>query len=281
MNEQESADTRAVKRRRLIMLAALNLCLWIVVAGGVVLVVSRRVDLGVETYFREGPATFIAALRSSDRQTPSETQAATGTAAAVPGTTAVMTQGPEDTPSAVEATIEPSPEATGSPNLTPEPESSVQLMSSPLNLSDPELDWVMNSDAEMVGSASGRQVNIRYSEQALNSEIVLFLQRFPFLPYGPVAIDLKRDMVVVRADVELYGVTATVEVGGRVGASDCLPWAQVEYISIAGMPTPGLFLEGIGQLLDDALAWYPADHPLCLHWIIVDEDQVTVNASRR
>ncbi len=281
MSEKEPVDTQAARRRRLITLAALNLCLWIVLAGGVVLVVSRRVDLGVETFFREGPATLVAALRGGDRSTPISTEAATETAHPEPGVPTAVTRGPESSEPGSQATQEPVSSPTEAADSTPLPEPSVQLISSPLNLSDSALDWVMNVDAEMANSAAGRLVNIRYSEEALNREIVQFLQRFPFLPYGPVSVDLKRDAVVVKADVELYGVTASVEVGGRVGARDCRPWAEIDYVSISGMPTPGLFRDGIQQLLEDALAWYPPDHPLCLQWIIVDEDQVTVNASRR
>lgn len=285
--KQESPSSQAARRRRLVTLAALNLVLWLVVAGAVVLLVSRRVDLGVETFFREGPATFIASLLRPGQPTAGPVAGPTvtltpvaevATGAAGPATTAELAEGNQ--------TPEPSTEdpagATPSPvEARPTPEPSRQAVSYPLNLSDPVLERVLEMEADMDASAVGRRVQIDYSEEALNREIARFLQRYPFLPYRRVGVELHRDSVVVRGDVTLHGITASVEVEGRVEAANCRPWAEIDTLSIAGMPTPGLFREGITLLLQDALSWYPPDHPLCVEWIIVEEDQVSFFAVRR
>ncbi len=279
--QDRSADVQAVRRRRLILIAALNLCLWVVVAGGAVLLVSRRVDLGVETFFREGPATLIAALRGSDRQESgdiSETQEPT---LPEPDASTIATLVPVSSPLAEQVTEEPEPATGGPPEQTLTPEPSEELTSSPLNLSDPPLDRVMNVDSEMARSEPGRRVLISYSEEALNREVDRFLERYPFLPYERVTVDLQRDRVAVKGDVTVQGVRATVSVVGRLEARDCRPWAEIDLLTVEGMPTPGLFREGVNQLLADALAWYPPDHALCLDWIILEEDQVTVFAERR
>jgi hypothetical protein len=284
---QRPVDSQSARRKRLLTLTALNLLLWIVVASAVVLLVSRRVDVGVETFFREGPATLIAYVRGFGQQPASGTTEPDETAQAAPdlptGTsqpapvfpTSERTQ-PSEQVAGGSATITPLPTEEKS---TPEP--TTQLLTYPLNLSDPALDSVLDMGAQMGSSAVGRRVQIEYTEEALNREVVGFLERYPFLPYKRVSVELEQDRVTVKGDVTLQGITASVEVAGRVGTRDCQPWADMDDLKIAGMPTPGLFREGIEQLLQDAVHWFPPDHPLCLEWIIVDEDQVTIYASRR
>jgi len=187
-----------------------------------------------------------------------------------PNTPALVAQ---STPQAGEApTLAPSPPAATPPTA---------LSSSLLPLSDPDAADLLHLDAEMSRSATGRPVQIRYSEAALNREIGALLAANPDLPYQNVYADLKHDGVVLSGSVTVLGFQVEAEVSGRVVARDCQPQVEIETISIAGLATPDFVREGIQDIVLEALAWYPADYPLCLEQIVLEEEQLTVYGSRR
>jgi hypothetical protein len=267
----------------LAIFATLNLVLWIVVAVVVGLVASDAVDLGVETLIREGRATAIAfwhqlptrvsgAVARPTGQTGNPKPAETGSAVELSQAVAV----PFDTPT---PTRNSSTSGPARPTVTPLP-AEIPLHN-PLLMSDPGFDGLMNLDAEMSRSEVGRAVQIRYGEAALNHEFATLLTQFPNLPYHDIRVELKRDQIAVAGIVELLGMEVSTEVVGILQADDCLPQVKIDTIAIAGVLTPTFFKEQIKKIVLESLDWYPADYPLCLEQIVLEEGRMTVYASRR
>jgi hypothetical protein len=267
----------------LTIFAALNLVLWIVVATAVGLVASDVVDLGVETLIREGRVTAIALWY----QVPTRISGAVGRSTAeagppIPAATrslettsaAVATPFPTPAPAQVSPTVAPA-----RPAATPLPTEA--LLRSALLMTDPGLDGLMQLDAEMRRSDVGRPVQIRYGEAALNREIATLLDQYPNLPYRDVQVELGRDQITVEGTVDLLGVELNTEIMGIVQAEDCLPEVQIDTVALAGVLTPGFFRDQIKEIVLESLSWYPADYPLCLEQIVLEEGRVTVYASRR
>ena len=148
-------------------------------------------------------------------------------------------------------------------------------------MTDPELDSLMHLDAEMGRSDVGRPVQIRYGETALNQEIATLLDRYPNLPYRDVQIELGRDQIVVDGIVDLLGVEVNTEIMGTIQADACLPEVQIDTVALAGVLTPGFFVDQIKEIVLESMSWYPADYPLCLEQIVVEEGRMTVYGSRR
>jgi hypothetical protein len=296
----------------LTVLAACNLAFWLAVAIGVGLLASDKVDLGLESSVRAGQATIVALWQPVPPTAPPDTapgpvnpsppplqreqeppagQRVVSASPTPPPTPVNLqrsfppTMPPRptalDTPAlAAQATSQPGAAPTLAPNpatATPPP----ALASSLLPLTDPTAaDW-MRLDAEMSRSATGRPVQIQYSEAALNREISALLAENPDLPYQEVYADLKHDGVVLSGRVTVMGFQVNAEVSGQVTAQDCQPQVEIETISIAGLATPGFVRKGIEDIVLGSLDWYPADYPLCLEQIVLEEDQLTMYGSRR
>lgn len=279
--------------------ATCNLLFWVAVAAATGLLVSREVDLGVETLIRERQATVAVVWRqvvsrpSEVMGTPSmptqeavqePTQADAKANMVMPMTPAILP--PESTQSPTPS-VQPTQQLAAAPNPTPPPletpipQPEQAVVSSPLLLSDVKFGNFAQVDQEMRRSAIGRAVQIRYDEATLNSEIATLLENKPDLPYRDVQLDLKHDGMIVAGDVTVLGFTVSTEVEGAVVAQDCLPHVQINSTSVAGVLTPGFVKERIEQMLLDALNWYPADHPLCLQQIVLEEDRATVYGFRR
>ena len=107
------------------------------------------------------------------------------------------------------------------------------------------------------------------------------LRRNPTLPYQDVRVDLKRDGVVMTGRVTVLGFDVDTEAAGTVAVRDCVPQMEIETISIAGVLTPGFVKDQIQDMILEALAWYPADYPLCLEQIVLEETRATVYGYRR
>ncbi len=206
---------------------------------------------------------------------PEATVAATPTAAPTvrPRPTRVVAPSPTPQPSAPVSAASRAPQPSPTPTTT--------LMTSPLLLADPDLDDLAGLQAEMSRSALGRPVQIRWSEAQLNSEITELLAQNADLPYHNLRIDLKRDHVVLNGDVSVMGFLVNTEVQGTVLAQDCRPQAEIDRISIAGLVTPGFVKENIKSMVAESLDWYPADYPLCIEQIVLEEDGMTIYGSRR
>jgi hypothetical protein len=139
----------------------------------------------------------------------------------------------------------------------------------------------MRMDAEIRRSAVGRPVQIRYRETALNQEISAVLAGYPHLPYHNVRADLQRDKVTLTGDVTVLGFEMSTTVQGKVVARACLPEVEIESVAIEGMLTPRFVKDQVRQIVEESLSWYPADYPLCLEQIVVEEDRATIYGSRR
>jgi hypothetical protein len=173
-----------------------------------------------------------------------------------------------------------SPESSATP-LAPTPAPTETPISTVLLLSDDTFGSLAGIGEEMSRSAPGRPVLIRYSEGMLNSEIAAMVANNPELPYRNVAVDLKRDQVVLTGDVLLLGFELSTEILGTVVVRDCRPYTEIQTISVAGVLTPGFVKDQAKAMLVEALDWYPADHPLCLEQIVLEEERATVYGIRR
>jgi hypothetical protein len=136
-------------------------------------------------------------------------------------------------------------------------------------------------DAAIRRSATGRPVQIRYREAALNREIAALLVSYPQLPYRNVQADLQRDELTLTGDVTALGLEMPTEVKGSVVAHNCLPEVVVESVSIAGVLTPRVVKDQVRRIIQESLSWYPPDYPLCLEQIVLEEDRATIYGSRR
>jgi hypothetical protein len=311
MNSRNS-NGRSNRWSCLTVFAIANLLFWVGVTVAVGLIVSDAVDLGVETFVRERQATAAALWKQVSSSDPGAPARPPGTAYVPP--TEAEADGPQPTPagsqtdtptplptmqvytpgadketgaiprpSPEEPTAQPSKTASNSsvPPQNPTPKATETPSSSPLLLADPNVDKLMRLDSEMHRSASGRPVQIRYQEAALNRELNLLLAANPDLPYHNLSVDLQRDLVHLVGDVTVVGFDVNTVVQGNVYASECVPKVEVESVAIAGVVTPGFVKAGVMELISESLSWYPSDYPLCLEQIILEDGRLTVYGSRR
>ena len=267
---------------RLTLFALVNLVFWVGAAAAVGLVVSDRVDLGLETLAREGQATAVAlwkqAVQRGSQPTPVPTTLAQAPLLTETGT---GENGPQAAPAATQAS-ESSPAATTLPpdnTLTSQPEAT--LVDTPLLLADPEISSLAALNAEMSRSAPDRAVQIRYQEEALNREIAVLWTNNPDLPFRDVHVDLQREQVVVTGKTTVLGFQVNAEVTGKVSVQECRPQLEIETVSVAGVMTPQFVKDHVEEMILEAIAWYPADYPLCLEQIVLEETRATVYGYRR
>jgi hypothetical protein len=300
----------------LVIFAVFNLVFWLTAAVAVAVMASDLVDLGVESFIREKQATVVAfgeeglvrlpirtpvpALVWSPQPTvtemvsvvePTFTRSDPPPPTSTPAPTARQRTTPVEAETLPTATLPPdtpTPQPTAAPTSKPlptaqEPEVAMAPLpdSGPILLSDPDLEGLMLMDAEIRHSAAGRAVQIRYQEAALNEEIAALLASYPDLPYHNVWADLERDAITLTGDVQVLGFELPTTVQCRVIVQDCLPTVEIESVAIAGMLTPAFVKEEVRQIVEDSLSWYPADYPLCLEQIVVEEDRATIYGSCR
>ena len=275
----------------LTLFALANLACWAGVAAAVGLAVSPGLDLGLEGFIREGQATAAAIWEQRGQQSSNPT--ATPQAASVnPQPAATYSTGEEPfaavvTPGSPDPGSTPQPETTrtaGSDSITiNQPTSSplATLVSSPLLLADPEISNLAALDAEMDRSATDRPVQIRYQESMLNAEIATLWKNNPDLPYRDVWVDLKRDRVVITGRITVLGFEVKGEITGQIVTKDCVPVLEIERIGIAGVLTPSFVRDQVEEMVLEAMTWYPADYPLCMEQIVLEETRATVYGYRR
>lgn len=275
----------------LTLFALVNLACWAGAAAAVGLVVSPTLNLGLETLVREGQATAVAAWERVEQQ-PSNPAATPAEAdlVPVPAGTETTGDGPPATvssPGTVAPANTPQPDTTRAadtgttPDSLPTSQPEATLVSKPLLLADPEISNLALLDAEMARSAPDRAVQIRYQEAALNAEIAALWRNNPELPYRNVWVDLMRDQVVVTGKITVLGFEVSAEVTGEIAAQDCVPTLAIERVTIAGVMTPKFVRDQVKDMVLDAMTWYPADYPLCLEQIVLEETHVTVYGYRR
>jgi hypothetical protein len=202
----------------------------------------------------------------------------TQSAEALPASPTPMGPRPANTPSAAGS---PLGEGSAGPASHPTPEPTPTLLSRPLLLADPEIHSLADFNAEMDRSAPGRVVQIRYQEAMLNQEITTLCENNPDLPFRNVQADLKREQVVLSGELTILGFQVEARVTGAVVARDCRPQIEIQSIAVAGVLTPQLIRDQIGQEVLKAMAWYPADYPLCLEQIVLEETKATIYGYRR
>lgn len=272
-------------------LALANLVLWVAIAGIVGLMVSDRVDLGFETLMREGQATAVSVLESASEQVTRPTARPAATSTSLPpapvggGVQPEATSPVYRTPQAVAtAAVYIAPTATPAPEqgqVTQSAAPTQALVTTPLLLSDPAISSLTRLDSEMNHSASGRPVQIRYTEETLNREIATLTQNNPELPFRDVWVDMKHDGVVVSGKVTVLGFQMDANATGTVSVKDCLPQLEIERVSVAGVMTPRFVKDQVEELLLETMTWYPVDYPLCLEQIVVEETKATIYGHRR
>jgi hypothetical protein len=301
----------------LAIFALVNLVFWVGAAVIIGLVASDRIDLGLESFIRQQQAAMVAGGEDGPAQYPTiailpdegptrlarvDDPGAGGTEATLPPpsptvemrmtpyTNQPMTPyatepaSPGSPPTPVPTTAAPSPPPTAVPSQ-PTPASSEKAMaappSSPMLLSDPTAQELMNLDAEVRASAAGRPIQIRYGEESLNQEIATLLATAPDVPYRNVWAELQSNRVVLTGDISIASLDLPTKVEGRVIAANCQPAIQLESVSIGGLLTPAFVKEEVVTLIQDALNWYPPDYPLCLEQIVLEEGRATVYGSVR
>ena len=275
----------------LTILALANLVFWAGVAAAVGLAVSPGLDLGLEAFIREGQATAAAMWeqRGQPRPDPTATPEGVGT---IPQTAATDMTGDQPfaaivTPGNPDPASTPQPEATRAADSGPPPtrqptvEPVATLVSSPLLLADPAISNLAALDAEMDRSAPNRPVQIRYQEAALNAEIAALWENNPDLPYRDVFVDLKRDQVVITGRITVLGFAVNGEVTGQLGVEDCVPVLEIERVGVAGVLTPSFVRDQVEEMVLEAMTWYPADYPLCVEQIVLEDTRATVYGYRR
>ncbi|MGD8625338.1 MAG: hypothetical protein PVF47_19035 [Anaerolineae bacterium] len=314
-------QNRASRWHWLTILAVANLVIWVALAGLVGLVVGDKLNLGVETMLRQGQATAAVAWEqmaegsgapasngpASDgpgapaagpvTNMPTQaTQAQVATAVQWPAQPeAQATAGPEPIATSAFATpalnpagmtvvvAEPTATQPAATETVPPSQSPTEpaLLHTPLLLSDPEIHSLASLDAQMKHSASGRPVQIRYQETTLNREVAQLSEHNPDLPFRDVNIDLKREAVVLTGKVTVLGFQVDATVTGQVTVEECLPHLEIESVAVAGIMTPRFVRDEVEKMVMDAMTWYPADYPLCLEQIVLEETRATVYGHRR
>jgi hypothetical protein len=293
----------------LILFAACNLIFWVGVALGVGLAVSDTVDLGVETLLRQRQATaaafaehVVSGARGTEvavpvlspvptmmevRPTQIELDAVKTTIAEAVRPTATGAQTPVSTSASatdVVSTAVLAPLFTPDPSPTPVPPTATatqDTIKTPLLLADQGFGTLAGLDTEMNRSATGRPVLVRYSETTLNEELAALLANSSDIPYRNVYVDLKPDQVILTGDVEVMGFDVSTTALGTIVAEECRPYIQVTSVSIGGVLTPGFMEDQIEELMLQALDWYPADYPLCIDQIVIEEERATVYGHKR
>jgi hypothetical protein len=165
----------------------------------------------------------------------------------------------------------------GRPSSEPTP----LLLIRPLLLADPEFHNLATLNAEMARSAPGRVVQIRYQEAVLNQEIHTLCENNPDLPLRNVQVDLRRDQVVLTGQTTFFGFQINARVCGTITVHDCRPEIEIQTIDMAGILTPPVVRNQIEQQTLEAMTWYPADYPLCLEQIVLEETRATIYGYRR
>jgi len=220
------------------------------------------------------PVGSSPAAGSAGSQTADEAAGgATATAPRPQGTQAAAgAAGPASTPAA-------GPEAANSAQAMAAPpvtEPTPALLSKPLLLADPEFHNLAGLNAELARSAPGRVVQIRYQEAALNRELALLCTNNPDLPFRSIQVDLRRDEVELSGEIMVLGLEVDALVTGTIVARDCRPQIEIESVAVAGVLTPEFVRNQVEQEVLEAMTWYPADYPLCLEQIVLEETRATV-----
>ena len=130
-------------------------------------------------------------------------------------------------------------------------------------------------------SAPNRAVQIRYQEEALNREIATLWTNNPDLPFRDVHVDLQRNRAVITGRTTVLGFQVNAAVTGNVSVHECQPQLEIETVSVAGVLTPKFVKDQVEEMILEAVAWYPADYPLCLEQIVLEETRATVYGYRR
>lgn len=202
-------------------------------------------------------------------------------AAVTPAAVALKAAGNQQAAISLKAAVSGEP-ATDAGQAGAAPDNSARTtVSAPLLLVDPEFHTLTAINAEMDRSAQGRAVQIRCREEALNREIAAILLRHPGLPYHDVQVDLLHNRVAISGQVTILGVEVDALLEGTLIACDCMPRLQVESISLGGVTTPRFVRTRVAAMAHDSMAWYPADYPLCLEQIVLEETGVTIYGYRR
>jgi hypothetical protein len=296
---------RVPRKAWLALLAACNLVVWASVAVAVALLASDVVDLGVESFLRQSQATAVSVWENlgqepSDalpRQTPLPTQLAQSSGESDPAKTSGGSDEGAASPGGEGSQLAPLQPATSTsdstatpipseeePSTGPVQSASQSLTTAPsslLLLTDPDWADLARLNEEIGRSAVGRPVQIRFHEDVLNERVSELLGSYPTLPFENVSVDLKRDGVEAAGEVGVLGFPISTKVSGSVVARDCRPTAEVQAVSMAGVLTPGIVSDGLKESLLRLLSWYPADNPLCVEQIVIEEDRVTIYGSRR
>ncbi|MFN2227152.1 MAG: hypothetical protein ACK2UY_12610 [Anaerolineae bacterium] len=224
------------------------------------------------------PATPLAAAGSSQETNSTGSQTPTPAGPRPQGTqTPAVAIGPASTPAPTgQGGATAGAQAMVSGAARPAAGPTVALLNTPLLLADPEFHNLAGLNAELARSAPGRVVQIRYQEAALNRELNLLCANNPDLPFRTIQVNLKRDKVELSGEISVLGLQVDAWVTGTIVAHDCRPQIEIESVAVAGVLTPEFVRNQVEQEVLEAMTWYPADYPLCLEQIVLEETRATV-----
>ena len=287
------SDRWTARWRRLTLLAIGNFVVWVALAVIVAVLISDRVDLGLETSLRTYQATAIAQWRSdAARPTEATDQLARGDEAFQPLQPDTLPWRPTSAPEGMKR--EEPPTSSGieiergeQVELFP-PEagfSSAQTGPLPLEtlgpfslVTNPSLESLA---VELTRSSMGQVVEIQYEEPALNQEIIALLENHPEQPYQLSWIDLKPGGIILTGSSRVWGVPVSIRVEGTLTVERCRPKAEVQSVYIAKVLAPQFAREWVTSRILETMAWFPADYPLCLHEIRLEEERMILYGIRR
>jgi hypothetical protein len=199
-----------------------------------------------------------------------------------PSSLAVSGDGAPDTvPLQPEAQRSAGPPVAASPASAEPARATDGALNSPLLLVEPRFSSLTALDAEMERSATGRPVQIRYGEEALNQEIAALWLNNPGLPYRNVQVDLLHNGLAISGQVTVLGFQMDAHVEGNIVVQDCQPKLRVDSVSMAGVLVPRFVRSRVAAMAQEAMTWYPADYPLCLEQIVLEETRLTCYGYRR
>ncbi len=269
-----------------------NLVFWIALAVIVAVLVSDRVDLGLETSLRSYQATAIAHWSPIEsRSAGAMDQPAEGSEAPQPLQTAALARQPTPVPGEVNGEDSPaipwveksaqeelSQTEAGSPSVQATLLPSETLSRSSLLITNPKLEAL---DVQLNRVTGGHQVKIHYEETALNQEIIALLENHPDLPYRLSWIDLKPGGIVLTGSSRVWGLPISIRVEGTLTAERCRPKVDIRSVYIAKVSAPRFAQEWVTARILETMAWFPTDYPFCLQEIWLEEGRLVLVGVRR
>lgn len=287
------SDRWTTRWRRLTLLAVGNLVFWVALAVIVAMLVSDRVDLGLETWLRTYQATAIAQWSpGASRSAGVAEQPLPGSETPQPRGTDALARHPTPTPAEVnreDSLSTPSIDIEGAQENPSHPEPGVlsaqstawdseSWSRSSLLITNPALEAL---SVQLGHSTVGRRVEIQYEESVLNQEIVALLKNHSEVPYQLSWIDLEPEGIILTGSSRVWGVPVSIRVQGTLTAERCRPKVEVRAVYIARVLATRFAQEWVTTRILETMDRFPADYLFCLQEVRLEEGRLILAGVRR